>query len=404
MNLIMEKTPFTIEDEQNQISYFLPRNHGMSVDLNKLSLISLFTGGGGLDLGLEWAGFQTRCFVEKDKYCIDTIKKNRNWPLVGDGDITKISSKDILKVAGLKRGEAALVAGGAPCQPFSNLGKKDGEENINGQLYKYFIEVVQDIQPAMFLFENVRGIMQNHHKVIPFMNSEFGKIGYKLSTALLCAADYGVPQKRFRIFVIGTRSDIDPGFPFPTHAEDPEIAMDYLIQKSKEQGVSLSIQNLRKWVTVGEIFAKIKPYHYTRKDNFTAKLAPHIINMIRHIKPGTKMCWRDLPDELKFNCWKKGNFQGSDNFSRLLYNEPSVTIRTGAVYPAKGRYIHPNHNRGLNTVELAALQSFPLTSDLKSGWFFSGGITSITRQIGNAVPPLLAMRLGQSLISQIHQK
>lgn len=366
-----------------------------------LPLISLFTGAGGLDLGLERAGFSTRAFVENNKYCIETIKSNRKeWPLVGKGDITKISSTDIMKTAGLKPGETALLAGGAPCQPFSSLGKNEGVASTNGQLYKYFIQMVKEIQPAAFIFENVRGMVQNHKKTIEFMEQEFGKSGYGISTALICAADYGVPQKRYRVFIIGRRDGKTPGFPFPSHSENPEQTLNYFNSLCQANGVPFIYPKLRRWVTVGDAFGKLTHNHYRRPDNFKANLSPKIIEMISYIKPKTKMCWADLPDTLKFDCWKKGKFQGRDNFSRLQYDEAAITIRTGAVYPAKGRYIHPELNRGLSTIEMAALQSFPMDFG-HNGWFFKGGILNVSRQIGNAVPPLLAEAIGNALKLQI---
>ncbi|CCO08060.1 DNA cytosine methyltransferase [Desulforamulus hydrothermalis] len=395
------KNSLIIEDIRTNTPYYHPGVFDFPNLPYDLPMISLFTGAGGLDLGLERAGFSTRAYVENNKYCIETIKINRKeWRLVGNGDITKTNSKEILKTAGLKIGEAALLAGGAPCQPFSSLGKNEGDSVSNGKLYKYFIQMVKEIQPVTFIFENVRGMVQNHKKVIEFMEQEFGKSGYGISIALICAADYGVPQKRYRVFIIGRRDGKKPGFPFPTHAENPESSLKYFNTLCALKGVPFPYQKLKKWVTVGEVFSRLTKEHYNRKDNFYAQLSPKIVEMISYIKPKTKMCWADLPDDLKFNCWKKGKFQGRDNFSRLQYNEPSVTIRTGAIYPAKGKYIHPELNRGLSTIEMAALQSFPLNPG-NEGWHFYGGILNVARQIGNAVPPLLAEAIGHALKQQV---
>lgn len=393
-----------IYDNHTNIPYYLPSSVRVKNEHKALNVISLFTGGGGLDLGLEWAGFQTKCFIENNPYCIQTINKNRPaWPLVKNGDITRISGEDILVTTDLKRGEPHLVAGGAPCQPFSSLGKNEGESNLSGQLYKHFIRIVKEVQPAMFLFENVRGMMQNHTKIIAFMNNEFGRLGYGLSIALLCAADYGVPQKRYRVFIIGRRDGKKPGFPMPTHAENPDKSLAHFQALFQDQGYEFPYRQLCRWQTVGDAFKQLTPVHYAREDSISANLAPHIVHMIKQILPGTKMCWQDLPDELKFDCWKKGKFFGKDNFARLLYSEPAVTIRTGAVYPAKGKYIHPEEDRGLNTMELAALQSFPIDLRKSYGWFFCGGITPISRQIGNAVPPVLAKALGIAIRQQIEE-
>lgn len=398
-----QKPSNVIYDSYNKIDYYCP-SLGFDKNHNELPLISLFTGGGGLDLGLEWAGFSTKAFVEKDKYCIQTLYKNRpNWPLVGNGDITKISAKDILKTAGLKRGEVALLAGGAPCQPFSSLGKNEGEEIPNGQLYRYFIDMVDKIKPAAFLFENVRGMASNHSSIIRFMQKEFSNSGYSLSIALLCAANYGVPQRRNRVFIIGRRDKEKPGFPVPTHAGKPDQYFSHLQNLFLENGVPFPYPELHYWRTVQDAFYGLSPAHFLREDAYEAKLAPKIRRMISYIKPGTNMYWKDLPDDLKFDCWKRGKFQGTDNFSRLHYGEPSVTIRTGAIYPAKGRYIHPEFDRALNTIEMASLQTFPICLDQDYGWYFCGGITPVARQIGNAVPPLLAKAIGISLRDQIYE-
>ncbi|WP_312519122.1 DNA cytosine methyltransferase [Anaerospora sp.] len=394
-----------VYDPLKKIYYYLPNS---SIDYNLpdecLSVISLFTGGGGLDLGLEWAGFRTTCFVENNRHCVKTIKANRpNWLHIDKhcGDVSKLTAEDILTAANMKSGNVGLVVGGAPCQPFSSLGSNAGESIPNGQLYRHFINLVKEIRPMMFLFENVRGMAQNHKKVIEFMKDEFSSINYGIEVGLLCAADYGVPQKRYRIFIIGRRDNEKPGFPFPTHAEDPKKALPYFKNLCDNNQAVFPYRRLKKWRTVEEVFSEITEHHLNRSDSFSADLSPHIIEMIRHIRPHTRDCWQDLPVDLMFNCWKKGKFQGKDNFGRLLLNEPAVTIRTGAIYPAKGRYIHPVENRGLNTIEMAALQSFPLFRRRNKRWLFQGGIMSVARQIGNAVPPLLAEALGHTLREQI---
>ncbi|MGI6101761.1 MAG: DNA cytosine methyltransferase [Bacillota bacterium] len=391
----------TIWDQTQQAYYWIPSSADHSTHLvGRLPMVSLFTGAGGLDLGLEQAGFAVKAFVENDPDCIDTIQHNRSqWPLVGKGDITKLTSREILEVAGLGPGEAALIAGGAPCQPYSSLGKRNGDETANGRLYLHFIRIVRETLPAMFLFENVRGMLQNHRRIIDFMRDAFLETGYRTTLRLLCAADYGVPQKRYRVFIVGRRDGKSPGFPLPTHS-DPNSKEQHCLQKLLDDSGFMYKVQLKEWETVGTAFSRLTANHYARPDSFRANLGPPIIKMIEHIKPGTTMCWRDLPDHLKFRCWKETGFGGSDCFGRLQLTRPSVTIRTGAIYPAKGRYIHPTEHRGLDTIEMAVLQSFPVTEP-ESGWEFKGGITSVARQIGNAVPPLLAYHIGVALRQQI---
>lgn len=391
----------TVWDPVHQSYYWIPNFPDQSTHLiGRLPMISLFTGAGGLDLGLEQAGFVVKAFVENDPDCIDTIRHNRpQWPLAGTGDITELTSQEILDVSGLKPGEVALVAGGAPCQPYSSLGKRDGEKTANGRLYRHFIRIVREARPAMFLFENVRGMLQNHRRIVDFMRDAFLETGYETTLRLVCAADYGVPQKRYRVFMIGRRDNKSPAFPLPTHF-DPDSDEQARLQGLLESSGCRRTIRLKRWETVGRAFSRLTSKHYERPDSYRANLSPSIVKMIEHIQPGTTMCWRDLPDHLKFRCWRESGFSGSDCFGRLLLNRPSVTIRTGAIYPAKGRYIHPIEHRGLDTIEMAVLQSFPITGR-QSRWEFRGGITSIARQIGNAVPPLLAYHLGVALRQQI---
>ncbi len=137
--------------------------------LPNLPVVSLFTGAGGMDIGLEQAGFETVVSVEFNPVFRETIRLNRpNWDPIDDfnGDVTKITSDFILKRAGLRVGETALVVGGAPCQPFSNMGMKKGVKDSRGTLFQDFIRLVREIKPKGFIFENVEGLTQSKHKTV----------------------------------------------------------------------------------------------------------------------------------------------------------------------------------------------------------------------------------------------
>lgn len=340
----------------------------------KNPVISLFTGAGGLDLGLESAGFETVATVEFNSVFRETLRVNRPaWNPIEDfnGDITKISSKLILERSGLKVGEAALVVGGAPCQPFSNMGSKKGIKDNRGTLFQDFIRIVKETLPKGFIFENVEGLTQSKHKaVIDALEKEFKKIGYAVTSSILLAADYGVPQKRKRLFVVGCRSDIKPQLPAPTYSKEGS-------------------NGTQKWKTVREAFAEIKKVDLKKAHCMAMNHSTEMIKRMDLVPPGGN--YKDLPAKLLPQCWKSGKYQGQDTFGRVRWNEPSVTIRTCAYNPTKGRYIHPKENRGLNTVEMAVLQSFP------SEYVFIGGLKSIGEQIGNAVPPLLAEAVGKAM-------
>lgn len=149
-------------------------------------VISLFTGAGGMEIGLEDAGFNTAVCVEIEKDCRETLRRNRpKWKLFDDdvkrdpGDIRAISAKELLALAGLKPGEASLVTGGAPCQPFSNIGHKKGKEDPkNGDLFQEFVKIVKGARPQAFIFENVAGITQKRHtEVVDYMRHQFDGLG-----------------------------------------------------------------------------------------------------------------------------------------------------------------------------------------------------------------------------------
>lgn len=377
-------------------------------------VVSLFTGAGGLDLGLEESGFHTAVCVEYDADCRETLRFNRpEWKLFEEGiivekgriktripgDVRDIKVDELLKFAKLQKGKVSLVVGGAPCQPFSNIGKKLGKEDEkNGDLFLEFVRMVKGIQPEAFIFENVVGITQQKHSdVISYMASKFKGLGYGISHTVLNAANYGVPQRRERFFMIGIKGVENPAFPFPTHFKDEKHYETFI----KDMEV-FPIRNFKKWVSVKTAFKKIPKNPERRSDFAVMNISDVVVNRMTFIKEGEN--FKVLPMKLRPDCWKSGKHQGNDTFGRLVSDLPSVTIRTAAYNPAKGQYIHPFENRGLSTIEMAALQSFP------NEWYFkTKGREKITlvsggKQIGNAVPPVLAQAIGAAIKKQLISK
>jgi len=374
-------------------------------------VVSLFSGAGGLDIGLEESGFHTAVCVEYDADCRETLRYNRpEWKLFEEGikieegkmtnripgDIRDIEVDELLRFAGLKKGEAALVVGGAPCQPFSNIGKKLGKDDEkNGDLFLEFVRVVKGVSPVAFIFENVVGITQQKHAdVLDYMVEKFKGLGYGISHAILNSANYGVPQRRERFFLIGIKGVDSPSFPFPTHFKDENHYEAFV----KDFDI-LPVRKFKKWISVKEAFLKLPLNQNKRVDYALMNISDFVVERMTYIKQGEN--FKVLPMNLRPNCWKSGKHQGNDTFGRIIADLPSCTIRTAAYNPAKGQYIHPFENRGLSTVEMATLQSFP------SDWYFrckgSNKITLVSggRQIGNAVPPLLARALGAAIKKQI---
>lgn len=171
--------------------------------------IELFAGAGGLALGIEKAGFETLGLIEFDKDASDTLRRNRpNWNVIHD-DIANISCLDLEKYFHIQKGELDLLSGGAPCQAFSYAGKRLGLEDARGTLFYHYALFLQKLQPKMFLFENVRGLLtHNHGNTYKTMLSIFAKAGYTIDKKVLNAWDYGVPQKRERLITVGIRNDL----------------------------------------------------------------------------------------------------------------------------------------------------------------------------------------------------
>lgn len=345
--------------------------HSDSVQRKTLNVISLFTGAGGLDLGLEMAGYGTCACVEIDPVFRETIRRNRpSWNPLDDfnGDVTCITSSLLLKRSGLAKEQVDLLVGGPPCQSFSNMGNRKGVQDARGRLFRDYLRLVDEIRPLGIIFENVEGIKQ--YNVLNELQDALGAMGYKVTCETVNTADYGVPQKRKRVIVLGCLG-VEPQLPKQTHSRFGNVP------------------GTKRWVTVGEAFSKITAKDLLRSDCLGMKHSTEIVERMKMVPPGGN--FHDLPKVHLPDCWKNGKHQGQDTFGRLKLDAPSVTIRTSGYNPTKGRYIHPTEHRGLNTLEMAAIQSFP------KDFVFVGNLKSIGMQIGNAVPPLLAKAIGDSM-------
>lgn len=223
-------------------------------------IISLFSGAGGMDIGFNTAGFETSVAVEYDKSCCETLKKNAPNLNIIQGDISQITTSDILKTGNLKVTEPALVIGGPPCQSFSLAGKRMGMEDPRGKLVLEFIRVVRESLPKVFVMENVKGMVnwQQGKAIKAIMNEisepiifEDKEYKYKVSIAVLNSADYGAPQFRERVFLVGNRVDKKFVFPTPTHCNQSNGIVD-LFAKEKKPYTSV-------WDAIGELPPACEP-------------------------------------------------------------------------------------------------------------------------------------------------
>jgi len=320
----------------------------------ELKTIELFAGAGGLALGVEKAGFNTIGLIEIDKNACNTLKLNRpNWNVINE-NIANISSKNLEDFFSIKKGELDLLSGGAPCQAFSYAGKRLGLEDTRGTLFYHYALFLKQLQPKMFLFENVKGLLSHdkgktHETIINVFKEE----GYTIYEKVLNAWDYGVAQKRERLIIVGIRNDLinKLNFLFPIPHKYKPVLRDILLDCPESKGIAYSEYKKK-------IFELVPPGGY----------------------------WKDIPKEIAKeymkSCWDmEGGRTGI--LRRLSLDEPSLTVLTSPSQKQTDR-CHPIEARPFTIRENARCQSFP------DEWEFSGSVTDQYRQVGNAVPVNLA--------------
>lgn len=346
------------------------------------AVISLYTGAGGLDLGLEAAGFRTGVAIEFDHWCAETIRANRpRWNVI-ENDIHTVSSRRILKTAGLRKREAALVAGGPPCQPFSKSGYwASGDsrrlDDPRADTLTAFMRVVRDTLPHAFLLENVYGLvyegkdegLRHLLHLVEEINRET-RSNYVVTWTVLNAADYGVPQIRERAFLIGSRSGVQFQFPRRTFA-DPRADL----------GMFPLPPHRTSWDALGDL---------PEQSGAELEMRGAWKDLLPSIPEGENYLWHtDRKGGLPLFGWRTRYWSF---LLKLAKNRPAWTIQA-----TPGPAIGPFHwsNRRLSPRELMRLQTFPNDFEV------SGPLTEIQRQIGNAVPSLLAEVLGREIRRQL---
>lgn len=336
-------------------------NKDIEVKKKYYKSIELFAGAGGLALGIEKAGFDTIGLIEIDKDASDTLKCNRpEWRVINE-DIANISSLDLKEYFHVSDGELDLLSGGAPCQSFSYAGKRLGLEDARGTLFYHYAKFLEKLQPKMFLFENVKGLLTHDHgRTYKTITDIFESTGYTIQKQVLNAWDYGVAQKRERLITVGIRKDLAGkiSFIFPEPHEYKPILRDILLDCPKSEGTKYS-EYKRK------IFELVPPGGY----------------------------WRDIPEniakEYMKSCWyMEGGRTGI--LRRLSLNEPSLTVLTSPSQKQTDR-CHPLEARPFTVRENARCQSFP------DNWKFCGRIGSQYKQVGNAVPVNLAYEIAKKI-------
>jgi DNA (cytosine-5)-methyltransferase 1 len=318
------------------------------------TVVELFAGAGGLALGLERAGLDAVMLVEIDRDCANTLALNRpEWNIV-HSDIRQLDFEGI---------RADVVAGGFPCQAFSYAGKKLGFEDTRGTLFFEFARAIKAIRPKIFVAENVEGLVRHDggrtfETMLDILENQIDH--YSVQYKVLNAVDFGVPQKRKRVFIVGTKQGIE--FEYPEKHERIITLRGALAGVPKSEG-----------------------QQYSERRRAVLEMVP----------PGGS--WVDLPYEVQkeymgASFTSTGGRRGMAR--RLSWDEPCLTLTTSPSQKFTER-CHPDETRPFTSREYARIQTFP------DDWQFSGGLMSVYKQIGNAVPVKLAEQIGVQLVNAL---
>lgn len=312
--------------------------------------MDLFSGAGGMTLGFTRAGARAVFAVEFDQAAAETYRTNFGNHVFA-GDIAAVSEFPA----------ADLIVGGPPCQGFSQLGTQDPNDPRN-RLWRHYLRAVESVLPACFLMENVPPLLKSsqYAEFKPAVEA----LGYVVSEGVLDASLFGVPQKRKRAFVLGSRVG----------------AMSLPMGTDRRRTVRDAIADLPAEPDGAN-------WHIGRN--------PTALSLARYASVPEGGNHYNLPYELKPECWRKKTSGMTDVFGRAHWDRPSCTIRTEFFKPEKGRYLHPVEDRPLTHREAARLQTFP------DGFIFCGSKIAVARQIGNAVPVDLAEQVAVHVLAQL---
>ena len=339
--------------------------------------LSLFSGAGGLDIGLHQAGFTTRQYVEADEKCRDTLRTNVHNPIL---------FTDVKTYKG-QRGIFDLVSGGPPCQSFSTAGKREALEDPRGNLIFDFIRIIDETRPRFFIMENVRGLESASLPDKPMgsvlqeeVYPRFTELGYELATGLVSSLDYGIAQDRKRFLIIGSRDHEFGTWPAklpilkllpPTHGPNTltpyKVLYEVLTDLPDEKIECMSYSEARAKIYSGVPSGKNWRY-FRDSPNYTTEYVQEILGGAYNSSGGRVGFWR-----------------------RLSWDKWSPTLTTSPVQKATG-LCHPDETRPLSVREYARIQGFP------DNWDFKGTTAAKYRQIGNAVPCVLGKVIGQTLL------
>lgn len=368
----------------------------------KIKVVDLFSGAGGLTFGFTHKIINNR-FVKDDSFdvvfandfCKEAAKAfSLNFPSIRIiNDSIESLNKVFFETNGIDIKGVDIVIGGPPCQSYSTIGKRKNDDR--SKLYKEYRRILEIIQPKMFIFENVLGILsfkdEQKNKIIETIKRDFDDIGFDINIKILNAKDFGVPQNRLRVFLVGIRKESGIIWEFPAFKLNKEITVNEAIGDLPELNYGETSFEYRckptnKYQSLMRGNNKIV-YEHTAK-----KYGPRIRAIIENLGPGEKH--DDINKKVEANLLPADLFLTSgynNSYARLWGDKPSATITNNFGTPSSNRCIHPVQNRALSLREAARLQSFP------DNFVFYGNYSQKAKQVGNAVPPLLAIHLSTAV-------
>lgn len=340
-----------------------------------MQAIDLFSGAGGMSIGASMSGIDVRYAVELDKHAAATFSYNHKNTTLLNQDIRTVS---VSQLRSLNKKQQKVIFGGPPCQGFSTSNQKNRDmNNANNWLYREYIRIVSEVRPDWIVFENVKGLVETERGFfLDEVLKGFKRLGYTTSHFILNSADFGVPQKRNRLFIIGSLHGIEIEKPKPVVKKHRTVKDALSDLPDLENGDAPDIKEYSK-VAQSSYAKSMRGRLKQSWNNVVTNNAPHILERYSHIPQGGN--WEHIPKHLMQN-YTDATRCHTGIYRRLKEDEPSVVIGNFR----KNMLIHPWKNRGLSVREAARLQSIP-------DWFrFIGSIGFQQQQVGNLVPPSLA--------------
>jgi DNA (cytosine-5)-methyltransferase 1 len=344
--------------------------------------VDIFSGVGGMSLGASMAGIDVKFAVEKDKYAAETFLANHRSVVMFNDDIQNLKEIPVKKTK-----DATVLFGGPPCQGFSYSNQRTrNKNNEKNWLFKEFARITKLYQPDWFVLENVSGILHTEKGFfLEQILDEFHKIGYTLNYKMFNAVDFGVPQKRERFFLVGSKRGIT--FAFPEVKKQQKVTVKDAISDLPILCNGAAFHALEYKSEANSKYAKrLRGKSLFSLCNHVTKNSDLVIKRYSYIPQGGN--WENIPEQLMSN-YKDHSRCHDGIYYRLREDQPSVVIGNYR----KNMLIHPTENRGLSVREAARIQSFP-------DWFvFKGTVGFQQQQVGNAVPPLLAKAIFSQIVN-----